>query len=187
MKTISLLKNIINILFWGMIVFSIILFVLILLLFFLPESLPMIFQGYTMLFNSDYFSWHILIVPLSYAIGFILFIVSIYYLKKCIRPFEAHQFYSKAVIDNLKKSGRLFIIIALGTSFMRIFAAFVFTSYANASVIGADFGTGHRFAALLSAIGSINFFLLIVGLFLLVFSRAFENGKLLKEENDLTI
>ncbi|WP_411765965.1 DUF2975 domain-containing protein [Winogradskyella sp. A3E31] len=186
MKTINLLKNLINILFWGMILFSILGFILIIYLFISPESLPLMFQGYRMLFDSD-FPWQIWISPLSYVLGFLLFIVSIYYLKKCIRPFQERRFYSEEVIENLKKAGRLFIFIALGTSLIRIIAALAFNTYANISVIGGSFGSGQTSLAVLSAIGNINFFLLIIGLFLLVFSSAFENGKFLKEENDLTI
>ena len=186
MKTINLLKNLINLLFWGMIVCSILGFIAVLFLFFSPESLPVMFQGYRMLFETD-FPWQIWIAPLSYIIGFILFIISIFYLKRCLKPFQENQFYSEVVIDNLKKSGRLFIIIVLGTSLTRIIAAFAFSTYANISLIGGSFGSGHTFAAVLSAIGNVNFFLLIIGLFLLVFSSALENGKLLKEENDLTI
>lgn len=186
MKSISLLKSLINFLFWGMIVFSVVVFLLILVLFISPESLPLMFQGYRMLFDAD-FPWQIWIVPLSTILGFVLFIISVYYLKKCIIPFQEGRFYSEEVIGNLKKTGRLFIIISLGTGLIGIISAFAFQTYANVSVIGGNFGSGHAFTAVASAIENMNFFLLIVGLFLLVFSNAFENGKLLKEENDLTI
>ncbi|WP_073083440.1 DUF2975 domain-containing protein [Winogradskyella jejuensis] len=186
MKTIGLLKNLINLLFWGMIAFSIAVFALILMFFISPESIPLMFQGYTMMFDSFY-SWNIWIVPFTNLLGFILFIVSIYYLKKCIEPLQKRQFYSEDVIRNLKKSGRLFVIIALGTGLIRIITAFVFSTYANVSVIGGNFGTGHQSAAVASSIENFNLFLLIIGLFLLVFSNAFENGRLLKQENDLTI
>jgi len=187
MKTINLLKKLINLLFWGMIVFSIVIFVMILILFISPESLPLMFQGYKMLFDADYFSWQIWIIPLANIFAFSFFILAIYYLKKCISPFQEGQFYSEEVIKNLKKSGHLFIIVALSTGFIRFIMAFVFNTFVDISLVNGSFGNASKTTALLSAIKNINFFLLIIGLFLLVFSSAFENGKLLKEENDLTI
>lgn len=186
MKTIKILKLLINIIFWGMIVFSGLSIISFILLFFFEESLPIFLQGFRMLFNSS-FPWQVWIAPIATVFGFVLFIMAIYFLKKCITPIQEQRFYSEEVILNLKKSGRLFIIIAAGTSIIRIIAVFVFNDFANAMVTGVNFGGWTMVGAILSAIGGINFFLLIIGLFLLVFSSAFEDGKLIKQENDLTI
>ncbi len=186
MTTIKLLKNLINILFWGMIVFSVLSFILFMILLFFPESLPEIFQVFGMFLNGT-FPWQVWIAPFSNILGFLLFIVSIYYLRKCIKPLEDQRFYSDEVILNLKKSGRLFIIIMIVTSVIRIIALFVFNDLTNNIIVGSKYGFWAIISGVISAIGPINFFLLIIGLFLLVFSSVFNNGKLLKQENDLTI
>ncbi|MBC3845541.1 DUF2975 domain-containing protein [Winogradskyella echinorum] len=186
MTTIRLLKNLINILFWGMIVFSVLSFILFIMLLFFPESLPRIFQPFGMFFNGN-FPWQLWIVQFSNILGFLLFIVSIYYLKKCINPLEEQRFYSDEVIVNLKKTGRLFIIITIVTTLLRIIGLFVFNDLTNNMMVGSKLGTWAMLSSIASAIGYVNFFLLIIGLFLLVFSTVFNNGKLLKEENDLTI
>jgi hypothetical protein len=186
MTTIKLLKNLINILFWGMIVFSFLCLIMFFVLMFSPESLPAIFRNFGMIFSST-FPWQIWIVPFSNVLGFLLFIVSIYYLRKCIKPLEEQRFYSDEVIVNLKKTGYLFISIMIITTLLRIIGLFVFNDLTNNMIAGSKFGFWAICSAVISAIGSINFFLLIIGLFLLVFSNAFKNGKLLKEENDLTI
>ncbi|EDP71077.1 hypothetical protein FBALC1_01297 [Flavobacteriales bacterium ALC-1] len=186
MTTIKLLKNLINILFWGMIVFSVVSFILFIVLLFFPESLPEIFQLFGVFFNGT-FPWQVWIIPFSNILGFLLFIVSIYYLRKCIKPLEEQRFYSDEVIVNLKKTGRLFIVISIVTTLLRIIGLFVFNGLTNNMIVGSKFGFWAICSAVVSAVGAINFFLLIIGLFLLVFSNVFNNGKLLKQENDLTI
>ena len=186
MKTIQLLKLLITIIFWGMILLLGSSIVFFLLLLFFEEIFPPYLQNSGMLFG-DTFPWQVWLAPIASAIGYVLFIMAIYYLKKCIRPIEEHRFYSEEVIKNLKKSGRLFIIIAVGVSLIRIVGVFVFNNLANSIISGVGFGGWNYVGAILSAIGGVNFFLLIIGLFLLVFSSAFEQGKLIKQENDLTI
>ena len=139
---------------------------------------------------------------LSVVSFFVLFILAINYLRKCIAPIQEQRFYSEEVISNLKKSGRLFIIIALGTSFIRIVGVFMIKNLTNRLAYGGNLGgqigvtnlmqttdssVWSYLGAILSAIGGTNFFLLIIGLFLLVFSSVFKEGQLLKQENDLTI
>ncbi|MCC1485284.1 DUF2975 domain-containing protein [Winogradskyella sp. E313] len=201
MKTIKLLKILITIIFWGMIVLLGLGIICFILLLFFEDLFPPFLQGFNMLFN-DRFPWQVWIGPIASVIAFVLFILAINYLRKCIAPIQEQRFYSEEVISNLKKSGRLFIIIALGTSFIRIVGVFMIKNLTNRLAYGGNLGgqigvtnlmqttdssVWSYLGAILSAIGGTNFFLLIIGLFLLVFSSVFKEGQLLKEENDLTI
>lgn len=186
MKTIKLLKVLINIIFWGMITLFGLSIILFLLLIYFEDQFPPFLQNFGALFSGR-FPWQVWLVPLASIIGFLLFIMAINYLRKCINPIQEQRFYSEEVILNLKKSGRLFIIIAVSVSLIRITAVFVFNDYTNNILYGTGFGGWNAMGAILSAIGGVNFFLLIIGLFLLVFSSVFKEGQVLKEENDLTI
>jgi len=186
MKTIQLLKLLITIIFWGMILVLGLSIVFLILLLIFDNLFPPFLQNLNMLFRGT-FPWQVWIAPVASVLGYILFIMAIYYLKKCITPIQERRFYSEEVILNLKKSGRLFIIIAIGVSLIRIVGVFIFNNFANNIIAGTSFGGWNVVGAILSAVGGINFFLLIIGLFLLVFSSVFEDGKLIKQENDLTI
>ena len=110
MQTIKILKILINVLFIGLIaIFALGILFLIGLLFF-NDHLPPIFQAYKMIFNMP-FKWYVFLGPFSYIFAYVLFVVSIYYLRKCIKPFEESDFYSETVIENLRKAGSLFIFI----------------------------------------------------------------------------
>ena len=134
-----------------------------------------------MLFSS-LFNWKLFLIPFITVVNFLLFILSVYYLKKCINPFIKSDFYSSIVIKNLKKSGGIFVFIGVSTIFFR----FISVVYIINSVPMQGL-SWFSFIAFISSIDISTIFLIIIGLFFLLFSNAFENAKSLKQENDLTI
>jgi Protein of unknown function (DUF2975) len=182
MKTIKILKVLINILYILLLfIFALAIFFVIAIYFF-NESLPLYLQGYKMLFNS-FFDWKLFLVPFSTVINFILFTIAVYYLRKCIDPFIDSDFYSIVVIKNLKKAGRLFIFIGLSTILFRLVAVLYFRSI----IVVQGYSGLLNVESLISSIDITTIFLIIIGLFFLLFSNTFENAKRLKQENDLTI
>jgi len=186
MKTLNFLKTFINIIFASFVLLFILGILGLISLFFFTNYLPPIFQGYGMLFNQN-FGWGVYLVPLSYVLGFILFTISIYYLKKCIKPFQESNFYSEVVIKNLRRVGYLFILISTSTVLIRIIAVIYIKTMTNGIVLNFKYSGLQLINSLVSTVEISSIFLLIIGLFFLLFSKAFENAKSLKQENDLTI
>jgi hypothetical protein len=182
MKTIKILKVLINILYiLLLVIFGLGVLLLTAVLFF-NDYLPWFLQGYKMLFTS--FDWKLLLTPFSTVVNFILFTLSVYYLRQCIKPFIASDFYSEIVINNLKKVGRLYVFIGVSTIFFRLIAILYFQSripqvqgYSGLKAVGA----------LTSSIDITITFLIIIGLFFLLFSSTFEKAKEFKQDSDLTI
>ncbi len=178
MKTIRTLNALINILFYILVVFIVSITIFYIIILFFGDHLPLLFQGYRMIFS---FGWKLLIVPVFTYINFILFIMGIYYMKKTIPSFKKHDFYSESMIKNLKKAGKLFVFIGSSMIFFKLLGLLVFQN---------TIGLGKGWTLLFSILGSIDLpmiSLIIIGLFLLLFSDSFKNGKALQEENKLTI
>tara|TARA_R110000787_G_scaffold174118_1_gene286700 strand:+ start:177 stop:713 length:537 start_codon:yes stop_codon:yes gene_type:complete len=178
MKTTRILNLLINLLYYALIVVitGITLFYITVLFF--SEHLPSPLRGFGMIFS---FGWKLLILPIITYINFILFIIAINYLKKCVKPFLKSNFYSKVVIKSLKKAGVLFLFIGISMILLELF-----TSIFIQNTIGFSKG----FTFIFSFIGAIDIhmvFLIIIALFLLLFSKAFENSKRLQQENDSII
>ena len=90
MKIIKILKVLINILYvLLLIIFGLGVLLLTAVLFF-NDYLPWFLQGYKMLFTS--FDWKLLLIPFSTVVNFILFTLSVYYLRQCIKPFITSDF-----------------------------------------------------------------------------------------------
>lgn len=182
MKTIKILKVLINILYiLLLIIFGLSALLLIAVVFF-SDYLPWFLQGYRMLLTS--FDWKLLLIPFSTVINFVLFTLSVYYLRQCIKPFITSDFYSEIVINNLKKVGRLYVFIGVSTILIRLIAILYFQSrmpqvqgYSGLKTVGA----------LTSSMDITTIFLIIIGLFFLLFSSTFENAKEFKKDSDLTI
>jgi len=182
MKTVKVLKVLINILYILLLFIFALAILFVIAISFFNESLPLYLQGYKMLFSS-FFDWKLFLVPFSTIINFILFTIAVYYLRKCIEPFINSDFYSTVVIKNLKKAGRLFVFIGLSTILFRLVAILYFQSIVPVQGYSGLLNAG----SLISSIDITTIFLIIIGLFFLLFSNTFENAKRLKEENDLTI
>lgn len=181
MKTISILRVLINILFFLLLTALVVGFVYFLILMFFPEVLPFYLRGFRMLFSSQFFNWKISLIPIVSVINFILFVISIFYLKRCVKPFSRSDFYTLRVIRDLKKAGNIFIFIGVSTLLIRFISIALFQTIAKSFI-----GTPIVFS-FLSSFDATVLFSTIIGLFLLLFSNAFENARELKEENNLTI
>jgi hypothetical protein len=186
MKTIHILRTLINILFYTLIAVGIIGFIFFIILFFFPESLPMPLRGFSMIFNQP-FGWKIYLVPLSSGINFLLLIVAMFYLRKSITSFLKSDFYSENVTRNLKKAGNIFVFIGLSSIIIQLFAVLYVQNLAYSMV---QMKTGF-FISLLNILAAAldlkSVIAIIMGLFFLLFSKIFENSRILKQENDLTI
>ena len=185
MKTIKILKVLINILYVILLLVIVLAIIFIVAVFFFNEHLPFFLQGYKMLFSS-FFDWKLFLVPFSTVINYVLFVVAVYYLKKSIQPFIVSDFYSTIVIKNLKRAGGLFVFIGVSTIVFRL-TAFIWLQNLMPAIEGYSYSWLKVIGALTSSIDITILFLIIIGLFFLLFSKAFANAKELKQENDLII
>ncbi|UAM96925.1 DUF2975 domain-containing protein [Polaribacter litorisediminis] len=185
MKTIKILTTLINILFFGLTIVFIALLIFGFVIYFFSEHLPFYLQNFGMLFNSNFFSWHLFLVPATTVLNFILFIMAIFYLRKSITPFIQSDFYSESVTKNLWKAGNLFIFIGVSTIIIQLIAATYMQVFMTKIIQINGFITFSNIVAAAFDLRSI--FLIIVGLFFLLFSKSFINARALKQENDLTI
>jgi len=186
MKTIQLLRTLINILFFTLIAVFAIGFMCTLILFISPDSLPLPLSGFSMLFNN-LFSWQMYLVPLITGINYILFIIAIFYLKKSVSSFIESDYYSEKATTNFKKAGNIFIFIGVSTIVIQLFAVQYVQSIANNML---QMKTNYLISilnTLAAAIDLKSVLAIIIGLFFLLFSKIFENSRILKQENDLTI
>lgn len=186
MKTIQILRTLINILFYILIAVFGIGFIFFIILFFFPESLPPLLGNFSMLFSSM-FSWEMYLGPLSSVVNFVLFIVAIFYLRKCISSFLNSDFYSEKVTTNLKKAGNIFIFIGVSTIIIQLFAILYFQNLAENMIQMKTTFLITLSNILAATIDLKSVISIIIGLFFLLFSKIFENGRVLKQENDLTI
>lgn len=184
MKTIRTLQILINLLYYALIVVLTVTTVYYLILFIYPEILPQFLQMSRMAFKI--FNWELFIIPIFTYINFILFIIGIYSMKKTIPSFKNADFYSDVVIVNLRKSGRLFLFIGLSMTALKLITLIVIQ---NAQIFKGQ-GLQGWWNILFSIIGAIDFAmvcLIIIGLFLLLFSDSFKRAKEIEQENNLTI
>jgi hypothetical protein len=186
MKTIKILRTLINILFYALIaVFGIGCFFFIILLLF-PESLPMPLRSFLMIFNQP-FGWKVYLVPLSSVVNFLLLIVAMFYLRKSTTSFLKSDFYNESVTKNFKKAGNVFVFIGVSSIIIQLFSVLYIQNLTYSMVqikIGFFINLLNVLAAALDLKSTLA---IIIGLFFLLFSNIFENSRVLKQENDLTI
>lgn len=186
MKTIQILRTLINILFYTLIAVFIIGFIFFSLLLFFPESLPDPLGSFSMLFSSM-FTWKIYLVPLSTVINYVLLIIAIFFLKKSVASFLMSDFYSENVIRNLKKAGNIFIFIGVFTIITQLFAVLYIQNLANNMMQMKTSFLITLSNILAATIDLESVISIVIGLFFLLFGKIFENSRILKQENDLTI
>lgn len=116
--------------------------------------------------------------PLVYifvASAFILLVVfalGVFWLKKSTRKLVNREFYNPQVINSFNKSGKAFVFVGLASLIISFLAHLILDSRLNISI---------------TPWGNSNFYLIITGLFFLLFGKVLAQGKILKDENDLTI
>ncbi|GGG93903.1 hypothetical protein GCM10011416_08940 [Polaribacter pacificus] len=186
MKTIQILRTLINLLFYTLIAIFALGFAFGVILLFFPEILPSPYNAYTMLFSS-FFTWKMYLMPSIAIINYVLLILAIFFLKKSVSSFLKSDFYSERVTKNLQKGGSLFIFIGVSTITIQFFSAIYIQNIAN-DMIGGQYNFLIRWSNILAAaIDLKSIIAIIIGLFFLLFSKIFENSRVLKQENDLTI
>jgi hypothetical protein len=139
-----------------------------------------------MIFNQP-FGWKIYLVPLSSGINFLLLIAAMFFLKKSIASFLKSDFYTESVTTSFKKAGNIFIFIGVSSIIIQLFTVLYVQSLAN-NMIQMKINFFIRLLnTLAAAIDLKSILAIIIGLFFLLFSKIFENSRILKQENDLTI
>lgn len=169
MKTAKTLKNLINLFF---IITVLSLGVHLFTLIYLSYKTTDVTTGMDSV--SDYFGLRgtALLLSFLYTIVFILFTIAIYLLRKTIRPLINKDYFSAPVISNFKKSGQLLTLSGIGMIIIYVTKKLLFKKELWVGIDDAILGF---------------LFLIIIGLFLQLFSTVFTETKTLKEENDLTI
>lgn len=110
-----------------------------------------------------------------------------FFLKKSVASFLNSDFYSEKVTKNLKKAGSIFIFIGISTIIIQLFVV-VFVQSLVHNMIQIKTGFFIRLINTLAAAMDFKSIIsIIIGLFFLLFSKIFENSRILKQENDLTI
>lgn len=137
----------------------------------LPNNIGTISQANTALENWNIMHW--LIFTLS-TLGYLLFLIGIYFLRKMARYYLSNQPFSVNIIQYLKKSGQYFILygcITIGV----ITIKFLEKLFNSTMEFTYDINIQMSIVSL------------IIGLFFILQSNTLSNAKKLKEENDLTI
>lgn len=186
MKTIKILRILINILFYTLIAVFAIGFIFILLLFFFPNIVPMPLKGFSMMFNQP-FGWKIYLVPVSTILNYMLLIAAIFLLRKGTSSFLISDFYNEKVTTNFKKAGNIFVFIGISTIVIQLFTVVYVLSIANNMMQMKTNFLITIINTLAAAVDLKSVLSIIIGLFFLLFSKIFENSRILKQENDLTI
>jgi hypothetical protein len=185
MKTIKTLKAAIHLLFFGLITVFFAQLLFWCTVYFFSDALPPLLQNFKMIFNPVFFNWQTLIDPFTNALNFVLFIVAVYYLKKSIASFVNSDFYNASVIVNLKKAGNIFVFIGVSTILIQFLSGiYILNITQNIVKINSLFALS---SLIITAFDLKSIFLIIAGLFLLLFSASFMIARKLKQENDLTI
>ena len=167
MKKLSILKAIIDLLYYMSIPILIILLLLVSYIFLSDEtnSLPFKINGQQMNLDSIESKLFVLIGVASY----LLIIYCIYLFRKILTCFVKTEIFNKEVITNFNKMGMLIITYAL----INLLCSF-FYDISNRN-ISLELGN------------SPYLILICLGLFFMVLSEIFRIAKNQKEENDLTI
>lgn len=182
MTTSNLLKWSIEFLFWAIlgIGVAIILFVLISVtfgdsfgMFITEDGTPMITHWYSEMNEAYTFKMKDYLVLIFGFSRIIIFIGSIYYLRRASLKIIKNHMFSEDVVQALKRTGQLIISYSI---LMIISQKIIEVLYKGSMSFGVDF----------EGFGS-SLFLFILGLFFVLISNAFEAAGILKSENELTI
>lgn len=107
-------------------------------------------------------------------LSWIIFIYTIFKLKKLVNLFFKGEFLSKEQIKITNIIGKLIIIVAI----LEKIPSFIYKNFLEESPRTISYG--------ISSFGSF-WFVLALGLFFIFLSRILDNARILKEENELTV
>lgn len=169
MKTIKLLKTCIDIYYYFvMIALALGLLTLPILLFTTGTYEVQLFDSQTVdIGNLGILKTLVIVVLMLILFG--IYFYTIRLIKVTVDVMSKGNYFSDYVITNFSKIGKLFISCAIGFSLLR---------FAFKLIVSSTFSFG---------ISTAFFILLIMGLFMMFLSEAFNRAKHLKNENDLTI
>lgn len=104
----------------------------------------------------------------------VLFIYTVYKFKHLVRLFFKGKFLNKEQVNITRLIGRLIIAVAI----LDTVPGFIYQTFFEQSPRRVDYG--------LASIDSF-WFIIAIGLFFLFLSKIFDNARIMKEENELTI
>ena len=167
MKTISILKKLINIYY----------FLLLIGVFFITAIVPILFasdkiESFNIIEGYDISTFTILeftVFLIITTIIYIIFVAAIYFIKTSLDDLTDENYFSEKVITNFNKSGKLILISGIASTVFEFFLRIILSNKLEFSL---DFDL---------------ILMIIIGLFLLFLSEVFEKGRRTKQENDLTI
>ncbi len=170
MKKLNILKTILDFFWWSALLFlaGLILF----LPFYLLEAKPDIdieIRGQKIL-NHNTFTKTIVTIN---VISSLVFLYSIYLLRKVIVLFQKREIFNDEVVRLLNLIGKLIVASSIISSFSIYFYNMIERNHLGISL---DFGSYDSFLISVS-----------LGLFFMVISEVFKIAKTMKEENDLMI
>ena len=170
MKKLNILKTILDFFCWSALLFlaGLILF----LPFYLLEAKPDIdieIRGQKIL-NHNTFTKTIVTIN---VISSLVFLYSIYLLRKVIVLFQKREIFNDEVVRLLNLIGKLIVASSIISSFSIYFYNMIERNHLGISL---DFGSYYSFLISVS-----------LGLFFMVISEVFKIAKTMKEENDLMI
>lgn len=168
MKSLSILKTLINIYYYLMFIAFGIGFIAAPILLLTQKKYDISFLGDT-IDLAGIEIWKSIVALL--LIGGILFLYfkSIQLIKNSVDHISRGAYFTEYVVGNFKKIGKLFIIIGIGVTIVKTVITLLLESQIGFSL------------------DSTLFIFIILGLFFLFLSEAFEKASQLKKENDLTI
>ncbi len=114
--------------------------------------------------------WVIVIVSL---IGYIIFVVGLYHLRKVARHLLSNKYFDLKVVTHLKKSGNYFVASGIFSFVVFLAVWIVKLTMSHISLYDSDV--------------MLSFFLIMVGLFFIIQSEVILNAKNFKDDSELTI
>ena len=155
-------------------------FVMLPIVFFFPGTIMymLFFPQQTIIkpnvpFEYDSMNIYVTLFLFFVFIEFVIFFIGFYHLRSLSKSFLKKKFFTSSVVLKLKRVGQFFSICGL-SSILILVATELFTSETTRITIGLS-------------TNSLLFFLMLIGMFFLLLSNAFEKAIAYKSENDLTI
>lgn len=115
--------------------------------------------------------WVLIICQLFLA-GIFIYVINLF--RKLVRSFFKKMLFTKYQVSSLNLIGQLIILTSIGEVIVGFFANLILEEEARIEIeVDSSFGSF--------------WFTLGIGMFFILLSKAFENARILKEENDLTV
>ncbi len=168
MKSLSILKTLIHIYYYSMLIAFGLGLIITPILLFTRKKHEISFLGDTIILTGVTTWKSIVILALIGSIFFVYF-RSIQLIKKSVDHISTGTYFTAHIADNFKRIGNLFMVVGIGTTLVKTIIPLILKHK-----IGIRLDTSL-------------FIFIILGLFFLFLSEAFEKANQLNEENKLTI